>query len=141
MRVLQEVGDVRPQVELSLGNYKVNGASIACGRRGTKFAFTIGPRPDAAVAALVATAHHHGRICLLLPEPLLLDLVAVERKEQQRVRIAGRIVGSTSDGGDMESRSKRVGGCRMPQLESREWAAPSLLQCVRHRTERATRIL
>jgi hypothetical protein len=45
------------------------------------------------VAALVATAHYHGTICLLLPHPLLLDLVAVEREERQRVRIAGRIVG------------------------------------------------
>jgi hypothetical protein len=108
MQESREPGCVRPQLELSLGDYHVNGASIGCGRSGTKFAFTIGPLPDAAVAALVATAHHHGRICLLLPQPLLLDLVAVERREQQRVRIAGRIVSSTSDGSEMESRSKRA---------------------------------
>ena len=108
MQVLKVAGYVRPPLELSLGDYNVNGASIGCGRGGTKFAFTIGPISDAAVAALVATAHHHGRICLLLPHPVLLELVAVEREEHQRVRIAGRIAGSTSDGSDMESRSKRA---------------------------------
>jgi hypothetical protein len=107
MQELREARCVRPQLELSLGDYNVNGASIGCGRGGIKFAFTIGPISDAAVAALVATAHHHGRICLLLPQPLLLDLVAVERSEQ-RVRIAGRIVGSTADATEMESRSKRA---------------------------------
>jgi hypothetical protein len=92
MQELRRPRRVRPQLELSFGDYNVNGASIGCGRGGIKFAFTIGPISDAAVAALVATAHHHGTICLLLPQPLLLDLVAVEREEPQRVRIAGRIV-------------------------------------------------
>ena len=99
MQALREARYVRPQLKLSLEDYNVNGASIGCGRGGIKFAFTIGPISDAAVAALVATAHHHGRICLLLPQPLLLDLVAVERKEQKRVRIAGRIVDGTSHAG------------------------------------------
>jgi hypothetical protein len=89
---------VRPQLELSLGDYNVDGGSIRCSGDGIEFAFNIWPLPDATAAALAATAHHRGWICLLLPQRLLLDLLAVERKEQQRVRIAGRIVGSTSNG-------------------------------------------
>ena len=108
MQALREAGYIRPRLELNLGDYNVTGASIGCARGGTKFAFTIGPMSDAAVAALVVTAHHHGTICLLLPESMLLDLVAVEREEQQSVRIAGRIAGSTSDSSDWESCSKRA---------------------------------
>jgi hypothetical protein len=108
MQELREPRHVRAQLELSLGDYNVNGASIGCSGSGAKFAFTIGPISDAAVAALVATAHHHGTIRLLLPQPLLLDLVAVERQEPQRVRIAGRIVGSAADATEMESRGKRA---------------------------------
>jgi hypothetical protein len=88
---------VIPQLDLSLGDYNVDGGSIRCSGGGIEFAFNIWPQPDATVAALAARVLHHGWICLLLPQRLLLDLVAVERKEQQRVRIAGRIVGSASD--------------------------------------------
>jgi hypothetical protein len=79
---------VRPR----LGDYNVNGASIGHGPDGSQFACTIGPLPDETVTALFHAAENHGRICLLLPEPLVLDVVATERKELGRVRIVGRLV-------------------------------------------------
>jgi hypothetical protein len=79
-------------VRLSLGDYSINGASIGHGPDGSQFACTIGPLPDETVAALFRAAANHGRICLLLPEPLVLDVVATECKEPRRVRIVGRIV-------------------------------------------------
>jgi len=92
--------DVGSQLKLSLGDYSINGASIGHGPDGTQFSCTIGPLPDETVAALFSAAENHGRICLLLPEPLVLDVVATERKEPRRVRIVGRIVDpfSMSDG-------------------------------------------
>ena len=80
------------QLKLSLRDYSINGASVGHGPAGTQFACTIGPLPDETVAALFRAAENHGRICLLLPEPLLLDVVATERKEPQCVRIVGRVI-------------------------------------------------
>ena len=97
MHVLEEPGSVPPQLELSLGDYHVNGASIGYGRDGTKFAFAIGPISDATAAALEGAARNHWRLCLLLPKPLLLEFVALEHKEPHKVRIVGRIIGATSD--------------------------------------------
>ncbi len=87
----QAVARVR-RLDLKVGDYNVDGASIGCGPQGSKFACTIGPLSDATVGALEGAARNHDRICLLLPEPLLLDVVLLERKEAQRVRIVGRIV-------------------------------------------------
>ena len=84
--------DVRSQLNLSLGDYSINGASIGHGPGGTQFACTIGPLPDETVAALFRAAENHERLCLLLPEPLLLDVVATERKEPRSVRIVGRVI-------------------------------------------------
>jgi hypothetical protein len=85
-------------VELSLGKYNVNGASIDCGREGTTFAFTLWPISDATLTALEREARNDQRICLVCCDrQLLLDLLAIERKGRQRVRIVGRVVGSTSD--------------------------------------------
>jgi hypothetical protein len=91
--------DVKSQViGLSLGDYNVNGASIDCGRDGTRFAFTIWPISDSTMAALEREVRDDQRICLICCDrPLLLDLVTIERKQRQRVRIVGRVVGSTSD--------------------------------------------
>ena len=84
-------------VELSLAEYQTYGASIGCGRDGTTFAFTIGPISDAIAAALESVAQARKRICLYCcGEPLLLDLVAVERRETRQVRIVGRVVGASS---------------------------------------------
>ena len=49
-------------VELSLADYNSYGASISCDRDGTTFAFTIGPVPDATVAALEGVVQAHKRI-------------------------------------------------------------------------------
>jgi len=57
-----------------------------------KFACTVGPISDATVVALVSATQNHGRISLLFPEPLLLDVVAREHKERQHVRIIGRVI-------------------------------------------------
>src|SRR5688572_30456002 len=98
MQLLQEAGYVRPQlVKLSLDDYQVNGGSIGCGRDGTTFAFTLGPISDAAVAALEDVAHQHGKVCLYCcGQPLLFDLLTLERKESRKVRIVGRIIGGQS---------------------------------------------
>ena len=85
-------------VELSLADYNSYGASISCDRDGTTFAFTIGPVPDATVAALEGVVQAHKRISLnCCGQPLLLDLVALERKESRKARIVGRIVGGILD--------------------------------------------
>jgi hypothetical protein len=88
----QEERYVAPQLELSLGGCQIHGASIGSGPDGTNFAFTIGPISDETLAALDGTAQDHGRVRVLFPQPLLLDLVALERKDPQQVRIVGRIV-------------------------------------------------
>jgi hypothetical protein len=96
----QAVGYRGPQLTLRMGDYNANGASISSSRDGIKFAVTIGPISDATVTALEGAARNHERICLLLPDPLLLDLMALEHKGPQRVQIVGRIVDpfSMSDG-------------------------------------------
>ena len=83
---------VRSELNLRLEDYSVNGASIRHGPDGTQFACTIDPYRTKTVAALFRAAENHGRICLLLPEPLLLDVVATECKEPRRVRIVGRVI-------------------------------------------------
>jgi hypothetical protein len=94
MRSQQEGSSGRPQIELSLDDYKVNGGTIGHSRDGTSFAFTIGPLPDDALAALEVAAQEQARICLYCCRaPLSFELVALERKGPRKVRIAGRIVG------------------------------------------------
>jgi hypothetical protein len=87
-----EAGCLGPQLDLRLGGYTLSGASVAHSREGGTFACTIGPMSDEAMAALDGAANNGGRVCLLFPQPLLLDLIALERKESQCVRIVGRIV-------------------------------------------------
>lgn len=84
-------------MQLNLGDYTVNGASIGCGSDGIKFAITIWAVSDATVTALERVAETHGRICLLLPQALLLDLVALERQGQEKIRIVGRVAGEIAD--------------------------------------------
>jgi hypothetical protein len=85
------------KLDLDLEDYDVNGASIGCGRDGTKFAVTIAAVSNATVNALERAAESHGRICLLLPRPLLLDLVTLEFSGLGKVTISGRVVGETMD--------------------------------------------
>lgn len=84
--------------ELSLGDYTTSGASICCNQDGTQFSFTIGPVTDVTVAALDSAAQRYGMISLYgCGMPLLLDLVSLERKEPNKLRIKGRVCGDTSD--------------------------------------------
>ena len=83
--------------ELNLRDYNANGATLSSSEDGTKFAFTIGPISEAIVTALESAAQKHVTICLYCcGQPLLFDLVAVERKEPLKARIEGRIVGGVS---------------------------------------------
>ena len=61
------------------------------GAEGYSFGCTIGPLSDETIAALDRAAESHATICLLFPQPLLLELVTLERREPQRVRLVGRI--------------------------------------------------
>ena len=89
---------VRPQLELSLDDYKINDGWIGGGRAGTTFAFTLGPVSDATVATLTDVAQKRGTICLYCGrQALFFDPVAVKRKDLRTVRIVGRIVGGASD--------------------------------------------
>jgi hypothetical protein len=105
----QDEGFGNTELSLSLRDYNVSGGSIRCNEDEIKFAITIWtlPEAEAAVAVLQAVARKHGRIRLLLPHPVLLNLVAVERKEQQ-LRITGRIVCSSSIGSDMDAGRNRA---------------------------------
>jgi hypothetical protein len=99
----KEGSDVWTQLELSLADYNLKGASIGSGPDGIRFACTIGPVSEATLAALDGAAQNHGRVCLLLPQPLLLDLVVLERKEAHSIRIVGHVVGSTSGSSDFRA--------------------------------------
>jgi hypothetical protein len=79
------------QLELNLADYDIHGASVGYGAEGSSFACTIEPVSDETMVALDRAVESHGTISLLLPRPLLLELVALERKGPQRVRIVGRI--------------------------------------------------
>jgi hypothetical protein len=94
MWVLQEAEYVKPELELSLDEHKVSGGSIAHDKAGTTtFAFTIGPLSNATETALEGVAHTHGRICLFCcRQPLVLELLTLERKEARKLRIVGRVV-------------------------------------------------
>jgi hypothetical protein len=103
----QDEGSGNTEPSLSLRDYNVSGGSIRCKQDEIKFAITIWTLPEATVAMLEAVALKRGRIRLLLPHPVLLDLVAVERNERQ-LRITGRVLGSTSIGSDMDSGRNRA---------------------------------
>lgn len=87
-----EERNVGIQVDLNLEEYLVRGGSIGDGPEGITFACIIAPVSDETMAALDRAAENHATIRLLLPDPLLLDLVALERKDPHGVRIVGRIV-------------------------------------------------
>jgi hypothetical protein len=93
---VRPVSGVDSQLGLSLDDYAVSGGSIGHSLSGTTFTVTIGPISDATVAALDEVVRKQGRICLYCcREPLLFDLVTVERKEPLKARIVGRIFAPT----------------------------------------------
>jgi hypothetical protein len=79
--------------ELSLDGYEIRSGAIDHGPQGTVFSCSIGPLAAETLAALEDAQVRRCRIVLLLPEPLLLDGVALAREAPQRIRIVGRIVG------------------------------------------------
>jgi hypothetical protein len=79
------------QLELNLADYAIHGASVGYGAEGSRFACTIEPVSAETMLALDRAAESHGTICLLLPQPLLLELITFERRGPQRVRIVGRM--------------------------------------------------
>jgi hypothetical protein len=84
-------------LELNCDALEVKSASFSPGPggEGGVFSCSIGPVTDETVAALDRAAHTHALIRLLFSEhPLLLDLVTLERKAPQLVRIVGHIVQS-----------------------------------------------
>ena len=87
----REPGYVRAPLDLRLGDFRVTNASIGYSAGRTRFAFTI-ELPSDTMVALDDVAEKNGRICLLLPDRLLLDHIALERKGPHCVRIAGRII-------------------------------------------------
>ena len=98
----QDANYVGRHLKLSLGDYNINCGSINCSQDGIKFSFTVWPLSDALAAAFDGVAQQRGRICLhCCGEPVLLDLVSVERREPQRVRIVGRIVGRAYEGSEI----------------------------------------
>jgi hypothetical protein len=75
-------------------DYQISGASFAPGPNGGIFSCSVSPMPDETVAALDKAIHRHYPVRLLFPghQAVLLDLVTLERKAPQLVRISGRVV-------------------------------------------------
>ena len=88
------------QLELSLADYEIHGASVGYSVEGSSFACTLEPVSDETMVALDRAAESHGIICLLLPKPLLLELVTLERRGPQRVRIVGRMCDAAKTASD-----------------------------------------
>ena len=80
-------------VKLNLADYKTHGASIGFNRDGATFALVIEPVPDETAAVIEGVAAANRTICIYCcGEPVLLDLLVLERKESRKARIVGRIV-------------------------------------------------
>ena len=80
------------QLDLNLADCQVLGGSIGCGPHGSTFAFTVEPVSIETLAALDRAIDGHGTLRVLFPQPLLLELVSLERKGPRGVRIVGRII-------------------------------------------------
>ena len=94
---MQQEVPVQPQLELSLADFGTSGGSIGCGPNGTTFTVTIWPLSDGTAAALGDLAQKHGRISLHCGgQPLLFELVELDRKGPGKARIVGRILGGLS---------------------------------------------
>lgn len=92
-----EADGVGRRLDLRVGRYTLSGGSVSHSRDGGTFACTLGPMSDETMAALDGAAKNGGRVCLMFPQPLLLDLIALKREGLQRVRIVGRIVDSVGE--------------------------------------------
>jgi hypothetical protein len=82
-------------LELDCSGYQATGQTFAPTPGGASglFSCSVGPLPQETIAALDRAAHEHGRVRLLFGgRPVLLELVTLERKGAQRVRIVGQVV-------------------------------------------------
>jgi hypothetical protein len=88
-------------LDLNCDEYEVRAASFSPGREGEGglFSCSIAPVTDETAAALAQAVQSHTLIRLSFSEhPLLLDLVTLERKAPQSVRIVGHIVRPATKG-------------------------------------------
>jgi hypothetical protein len=82
-------------LELDFGtDYQISAASFAPGPGGGIFSCSVSPMADETVAALDSAIRRRGPVRLLFPghQAVLLDLVTLERKGPQLIRISGRVV-------------------------------------------------
>ncbi len=80
--------------ELHFGDCKMGTASFAPtpGSSQGLFSCSVGPLSDETIMALERAANAHTPIRLMFSDPLVLDLVTLERKEPHSVRIVGHVV-------------------------------------------------
>jgi hypothetical protein len=82
-------------LELDCTAYKANRLMFAPapnGGEGGLFSCSLGPLPDDMIAALDEAARTHAPVRLLFDQqPLVLEMVTLERKDPQRVRIVGSV--------------------------------------------------
>jgi hypothetical protein len=82
-------------LELDCSDYQPSRQTFAPtpGGESGLFSCSLGPLPKETIAALDRAAHEHTRVRLLFGgHPVLLELVTLERKDAQRVRIVGQVV-------------------------------------------------
>ena len=75
-------------------DYQISAASFAPGPGGGTFSCSVSPMAEETVAALGSAIHGKNPVRLLFPghQTVLLDLVTLERKGAQLVRISGRVI-------------------------------------------------
>lgn len=83
-------------LDLDCADYRVQRPTFTPAREGEQseiFSCSIGPLPDDTLAALDRAASAHNPVRLSFNgNPLLLDLVALERKDPRSVRIVGEVL-------------------------------------------------
>jgi hypothetical protein len=87
-------------LELNFGaGCEVSAASFVPQGDGGTFACSVGPLSDETVAALDRAAHSHTPVRLLFPgdQSVALELVKLERKGPQLIRISGRVRRAADD--------------------------------------------
>lgn len=83
-------------LDLDCSAYHVKGPAFApacAGEQAGLFSCSVGPLPDDTLVALDRAASAHNPVRLLFNgNPLLLELVALERKDPQSVKIVGHVL-------------------------------------------------
>jgi hypothetical protein len=82
-------------LELDCTAHQVKNASFSPapgGGVGGLFSCSVGPLSDETLAALDDASRKHAPVCLVFDgQPILLEMVTLERKEAHRVRIVGPV--------------------------------------------------